>query len=71
MVAAAATQGWVKVTKPVGADRGWGYIPVGHKMFEPTWPKKPFSDLLNAAFPDRVVDKLSHDLIQQFKERGS
>ena len=71
MVAAAAMQGWVKVTKPVGADRGWGFIRVQHKMFEPTWPQKPFSDLLGMAFPDRVVDKLSHDLIQQFKERGS
>jgi hypothetical protein len=37
-VAAAATKGWVKVTKPVGADRGWGYISVQHKMFEPKWP---------------------------------
>ena len=70
-VAAAATQGWVKVTKPIGDDRGWGFIPVQHKMFEPTWPEKSFSDLLNAAFPDRVVNSLSHDLIQQFKDRGS
>jgi hypothetical protein len=40
-------------------------------MFDPKWPEKPFEELLNAAFPDRVVNKLNHDLIQQFKERGS
>jgi hypothetical protein len=70
-VAAAAMQGWVKVTKPVGTDRGWGFIRVQHTMFEPTWPQKPPQDLLNASFPDRVVNGLGHDLIQQFKERGS
>jgi hypothetical protein len=69
MVAAAATQSWVKVTKPIGA--GWGFIRVQHKMFDPKWPEKPFEELLNAAFPDRVVNKLNHDLIEQFKERGS
>jgi hypothetical protein len=71
MVAAAATKDWVKVTKPIGKDRGWGYIPVQHNMFTPGWPEKPFEELLAAAFPDRVVDKLSHDLIQQFKECGA
>jgi hypothetical protein len=70
-VVAAATQSWVKVTKPIGTDRGWGFIRVQHKMFDPKWPEKPFEELLNAAFPDRVVNKLNHDLIQQFKERGS
>jgi hypothetical protein len=69
-VAAAAAQGWVKVTKPPGADGGWGYIPVRHNMFEPTWPEKPFEELLASAFPDRVVNKIDHDLIQQFAERG-
>jgi len=39
MVAAAAMQDWVKVTKPEGG--GWGFIPVQHKMFIPTWPEKP------------------------------
>lgn len=70
-VAAAATQGWVKVSKPIGADRGWGFIPVNHTMFDPKWPEKPFEELLNSAFPDRVVDHLNHDLIQQFKDRGA
>jgi hypothetical protein len=68
-VAAAATKGWIKVTKP-GGDR-WGHIPIKHKMFDPVWPTKPFEDLLNSAFPDRVITSLSHDLIQQFKERGA
>jgi hypothetical protein len=70
-VAAAATQGWIKVTKPVGTDTGWGYVPIKHKMFEPSWPKKSFEDLLNWAFPDRVITKLDHDLIEQFKKEGS
>ena len=70
-VAAAAAQGWIKVTKPVGADRGWGHIPIKHKMFEPDWPEKPFADLLASAFPDRVVSSLNHDLINQFKDEGS
>jgi hypothetical protein len=70
-VAAAAMKTWVKVTKPPGNDRGWGYIPVRHKMFDPSWPTKPFEELLFAAFPDRVITSLDHDLIQQFKERGA
>ena len=37
--AAAAMQGWIKITKPTGTDRGWGYICVQHKMFEPVWPR--------------------------------
>jgi hypothetical protein len=69
-VAAAATKAWVKVTK-FGRDRGWGYVPVQHKMFAPSWPAKPFAELLGAAFPDRVVTSLNHELIQQFKERGA
>ena len=69
-VAAAAMKGWVKVTKP-GGDRGWGYVPIQHKMFDPTWPTKPFEDLLNAAFPEHVIMSLNHDLIQQYKERGA
>jgi hypothetical protein len=69
--AAAAMQGWIKITKPVGTDRGWGYIVVQHKMFDPVWPKKPFEELLAAAFPDRVVTSLSHELITQFNQRGS
>ena len=69
--AAAAMQGWVKITKPVGTDRGWGHIIVQHKMFDPIWPTKPFEELLTAAFPDRVVTSLSHDLIMQFNQRGA
>jgi hypothetical protein len=69
-VAAAATKGWVKVTK-YGRDRGWGFVPVQHKMFTPTWPTKSLNQLLNAAFPERVIASLNHDLIQQFKERGA
>ena len=61
---------WVKVTKPSG-DRGWGYVRVEHKMFTPEWPTKPFEELLNNAFPDRVITSLNHDLIQQYKERGA
>jgi hypothetical protein len=40
-------------------------------MFKPQWPTKPFEDLLNNAFPDRVITSLNHDLIQQYKERGA
>ena len=69
-VAAAAMKEWVKVTKPSG-DGGWGHIPVQHKMFDPSWPTKPFEELLNLAFPDRVITSLNHDLIQQYKERGA
>ena len=69
--AAAAMQGWVKITKPIGSDRGWGYIRVQHKMFDPNWPTKPFEELLTAAFPDRVVTSLSHELIMQYNQRGS
>jgi len=69
-VAAAAMKGWVKVTKP-GGDRGWGYVPVQHKMFEPEWPTRSFEDLLNSAFPEHVVMSLNHELIQQYKERGA
>jgi len=69
-VAAAAVQEWVKVTKAPG-DGGWGYVPVQHKMFEPSWPGKPFEELLYNAFPDMVVNSLNHDLIQQYKERGA
>jgi hypothetical protein len=67
---AAAAKEWVKITKP-GRDRGWGYVPVRHEMFKPTWPTKPFEDLLYAAFPERVVTSLNHDLIQTYKERGA
>jgi hypothetical protein len=69
-VANAAMKDWVKVTKPSG-DRGWGHVPVPYKMFEPQWPTKPFEELLNNAFPDRVITSLNHDLIQQYKERGA
>jgi hypothetical protein len=71
MVAAAAALSWVKVTKPTGADRGWGHIVVQHNMFEPKWPEKPFEELLRSAFPDRVVDRLDHDLIKQFEQCGA
>jgi hypothetical protein len=69
--AAAAMQGWIKITKPTGPDRGWGYTRVLHKMFDLDWPTKPFEELLAAAFPDRVVTSLNHDLIVQFNQRGS
>jgi hypothetical protein len=69
-VAAAAMKGWLKVTKP-GGDRGWGYVPIKHQMFNPSWPEKPFPELLNSAFPERVITSLNHELIQQFKERGA
>jgi hypothetical protein len=71
MVAAAAMLSWVKVTKPTGSDYGWGFIPVQHKMFEPKWPTKPFGELLKAAFPDRIVDRLAHDLIKKYEEFGA
>ena len=71
MVAAAASLEWVKVTKPTGIEGGWGFIPVRHKMFEPKWPARSFNDLLKSAFPDRIVNKLSHDLIQKYKEHGA
>ena len=28
-------------------------------------------DILKSAFPDRIVNKLSHDLIQKYKESGA
>jgi hypothetical protein len=71
MVAAAASSEWVKVTKPTGIDGGWGFIPIRHKMFEPKWPERSFADLLKSAFPDRIVNRLSHDLIQKYKESGA
>jgi hypothetical protein len=71
MVAAAASSEWVKVTKPTGIEGGWGFIPIRHKMFEPKWPERPFADLLKSAFPDRIVNRLSHDLIQKYKESGA
>ena len=67
--AAAGTKGWIKITKLIGG--GWGYVKVDHEMFEPVWPKKPFEDLLFAAFPEHVVTSLNHDLIQTYKERGA
>jgi hypothetical protein len=67
--AAAATRGWVKVTKPSGG--GWGYAPVTHAMLEPRWPARTFEELLSAAFPDRVVTSLNHDLITNFQKLGS
>jgi hypothetical protein len=70
LVAAAATECWVKVTKLSG-DAGWNYVPLAHPVFEPTWPDEPFSDLLAAAFPERVVDSLNHDLIKEFEDRGA
>ena len=71
MVAAAASLEWVKVTKPTGFEGGWGFIPVRHKMFVPKWPDRSFSDILKSAFPDRIVNKLSHDLIQKYKDSGA
>ncbi len=70
MVAAAAALQWLKVTKPTGIEGGWGFIPIRHKMFEPKWPSRSFSDLLKSAFPDHIVNKLSHDLVQKYKESG-
>jgi hypothetical protein len=69
--AAAATLGWIKITKPTGRDRGWGHVPVTHAMLTPRWPTKPFDELLCSAFPDRVVDSLNHDLIRQFETLGA
>jgi hypothetical protein len=69
--AAAATKGWVKVTKPNGTNAGWGYVQIRHAMLEPRWPTKSFDELLCAAFPDRVVTSLNHDLIQNFEKLGS
>ena len=71
MVAAAAGLEWVKVTKPTGIEGGWGFIPIRHKMFVPKWPERTFSDLLKSAFPDRIVNSLSHDLVQKYKESGA
>jgi hypothetical protein len=59
MVATAATQGWVKVTKPVGADRGWGFIrystrclsQLGRKSRSRTcwaWPSRTASSISSA-----------------------
>jgi hypothetical protein len=70
-VAAAASSEWVKVTKPTGIEGGWGFIPIRHKMFEPKWPGRSFADLLKSAFPDRIVNRLSHDVIQKYKESGA
>jgi hypothetical protein len=70
VVAAAATEGWIRVTKLKG-DGGWGYVSLIHQIFDPRWPDKSLSDLLNAAFPDHVVNTLSHDLIKEYEERGS
>jgi hypothetical protein len=69
--AAGAMKGWVKVTKPAGANAGWGHVPIQHKMLEPRWPVKPLDELLCAAFPDRVVTSLNHDLIKNFEMLGS
>lgn len=71
MVASAATLEWLKVTKPTGFEGGWGFIPIRHKMFEPKWPERSFNDLLKSAFPDRIINSLSHDLIQKYKESGA
>jgi hypothetical protein len=70
VVAAAASEGWIKVTKLVG-DAGWGYLPLPRPVFDEKWPDKSLGDLLNAAFPDRVVNTLSHDLIKEYEERGA
>jgi hypothetical protein len=70
MVAAQAMQEWVKVTKPQNIDGGWGYITIQHQMFDPQWPQKPLEELLARAFPDRVVDRLSHELIEEYNKRG-
>jgi hypothetical protein len=70
LVAAAATEGWVKVTK-LFSDRGWNHAALPRPPFEPMWPERTLSDSLNAAFPDRVVDRLSHDLIREYEERGA
>jgi hypothetical protein len=68
--AAAAAKGWVKVTKPSGG--GWGHIPLdGYGLNEPIWPTRTFGELLNAAFPDRVVTSLNHDLIVNFQKFGA
>jgi hypothetical protein len=40
-------------------------------MFKPDWPTKPMEELLYNAFPDMVVNSLSHDVILQFKARGA
>jgi hypothetical protein len=75
MVAAAAMLQWVKVTKAAKdekGERGWAFYKIKHPMFDPDWSRqKPLKDLLNSAFPDRVVDRLSHDLIREFAERGA
>ena len=70
MVAAAATQQWVKVTKPTDAEGGWGYVPIHHKMFDPKWPEKPLEEILAMAFPDRVVDRVNHELIENYEKFG-
>ena len=70
VVAAAAMESWIKVTKLKG-DAGWGYAPLARPVFEERWPDKSLSDLLNAAFPDRVINTLSHDLIREYEERGA
>jgi hypothetical protein len=69
VVAEAATQNWIKVTKSPGGE-GWSYVPVLHQMFEPRWPDKTLNELLQIAFPDRVVSRIDHDLIKQFEQRG-
>jgi hypothetical protein len=70
MVTAEAMQVWVKVTKPQNTDGGWGYIPIQHQMFEPQWPTKPLQEVLTCAFPDRVIDRLNHELIEDYIKRG-
>ena len=70
VVAAAATEGWIR-----GHKTGWrcrlGLHPLPRPVFDEKWPDKSLSDLLNAAFPDRVVNTLSHDLIKDYEERGA
>ena len=39
-------------------------------MFEPQWPTRPFEELLQLAFKDRVIDSVDHPRIKLFERLG-
>jgi hypothetical protein len=73
MVSVNAMKGWVRVTKPIGKngkpDR-WGWVEIS-EVFEPKWPVRSMTELLNKTFPDLVINKPDHDVIKNYEQFGT
>lgn len=67
--AARAKQKWTRMAADMslGAYRLWDSL---DELQEPSWPDKPFNELLEVAFKNRVIDNTDHPVIKKLMGRS-